>query len=126
MNKGKISFSYLGDSAGDKNLPELEYQVNAIIENKDSEASSLVFEMDYPDFPFIGELVLDLKEGRSKNEKIYFLTCNIIILGEADFLIVADLFYITENDSENFEIIGRFQGKVPDGLKFKICPIIDK
>ena len=126
MNKGKISFSYLGDSAGDKNLPELEYQVNAIIENKDSEASSLVFEMDYPDFPFNGELVLDLKEGSSKNEKIYFLTCNIIILGEADFLIVADLFYITENDSENFEIIGRFQGKVPDGLKFKICPIIDK
>ena len=73
MNKGKISFSYLGDSAGDKNLPELEYQVNAIIENKDSEASSLVFEMDYPDFPFNGELVLDLKEGRSKNEKNHFV-----------------------------------------------------
>lgn len=126
MNKGKISFSYLGDGAGDKNLPDLEYQVNAIIENKDSEDSSLVFEMDYPDFPYNGELVFNLKEGRSENEKIFFLTCNIIVLADADFLIVADLFYITENDTENFEIIGRFQGKVPDGLKFKYCPIIDK
>ena len=27
MNKGKISFSYLGDGAGDKNLPDLEYWI---------------------------------------------------------------------------------------------------
>ena len=46
------------------------------------------------------------------------------LLQIALMLHVADFVWTTENNTENFEIIGRFSGKVPGGLDYKICPTL--
>ncbi len=122
MNPGKILLRYLGDSSGDKNLPQLDFITDAKIVHLDTSDSCIFFEMDYPNFPYNGEMVFNLISTSSANEKLFILTYNVIKLELNEFIVTANFFYLTDNDTENFEIIGRFQGEVPIDLCYSVCP----
>ena len=78
--------------------------------------------MDYPELPFKGLVNFNLDNSRSQYTNLFLYRTNTIVLSPNEFMIVADFVWTTENNTENFEIIGRFSGKVPGGLDYKICP----
>jgi hypothetical protein len=122
MNQGKILIRYLGDGAGDKNLPVLDFISEAKIDNYQNKDSCVIFEMYYPNFPFNGKVIFNLISTRSENERLYILTHNILKIENNEFIVTASFYYLIDNDTENFEIIGRFQGEVPNDLCYSVCP----
>jgi len=126
MNPGKILLRYLGDSSGDKNLPQLDFITDATIGYLDTSDSCIFFEMGYPNFPYNGEMVFNLITTKSANEKLFIFTYNVIKLELNEFIVTANFFYLTDDDTENFEILGRFQGEVPSDLNYSICPSLIK
>ena len=60
MNPGKVLLRYLGDSSGDKNLPVFDYILSAKLFKNDLSESCLIFEIQYPEFPYNGEVYFNL------------------------------------------------------------------
>lgn len=122
MNQGKILIRYMGNSTGDKNLPELDFIVDARIDKNDEKESCMIYEMFYPNFPFNGEIYFNINSTKSEKESIYIHTHHIIKIDSNEFLITSSFYYFVDGDTENFEIIGRFQGEVPKDLFYSVCP----
>ena len=121
-NEGKLLHYYLVDGSGDKNLPVTEIIKHATLGQSEEGNLILTFEVDYPELPFKGLVNFNLHNDKSQYKNLFLYRTNTIVLSPNEFMIVADFVWTTEDDTENFEIIGRFSGKVPGGLDYKICP----
>jgi len=126
MNSGKILLRYLGDSSSNKNLPKLDFIIDAKIGYHDTFDTCIFFKMDYPNCPYNGEIIFNLITTRSINEKLFIYTYNVIKLELNEFIVTANYFYLTDGNTENFEIIGRFKGEVPSDLCHSVCPSLSE
>lgn len=126
MNNGKILIRYMGNSTGDKNLPELDFILDAKVETNEENESCIVYEMFYPNFPFNGKIYFNINSGNAENSKMYIHTHQVIKIESNEFIIASTFYYFVDGDTENFEIIGRFQGEVPNDLCYSVCPSLNE
>ena len=124
-NEGKLLMYYLGGGSGDKNLRELDLVKEVSLLRNDEGILFLSLEIDYPGLPFTGLFNFNLNSGTSQLEPLSLYMINVTKLSNEEFLIYIDFVWSKEGDTENFEVLCRFKGKVPDGLKHKTCPSFD-
>jgi len=122
LNKGKLNLYYLGDGPGDKNFPEAELLKEATLSKGNDGEVILSFEIDYPEFPIRDTIHFNLDTFGSQFDKITLYYLQTVELSENEFMLMANYVWTEPIDLENFEIVARFEGQVPPGLVFKVCP----
>lgn len=122
LNKGKLNLYYLGDGPGDKNFPETELKKVATLSKGKEDEIVLTFEIDYPVFPIRDVIHFNLDTFSSQYDAITLYYLQTVILSDTEFMIVANYVWTEPVDLENFEIVARFEGQVPLGLEYKVCP----
>jgi hypothetical protein len=125
MNDGKLLLYYLGEGSGNTNLQEVDIVKPATLERNHESQLVLSFEIDYPGLAFTGPVNFKLDKGDSQYKDLFLFMFHVAKLSDAEFLIYADLVWNKEDDTENFEVLARFKGVVPEGLKYKVCPSIN-
>ena len=118
---GKLKFYYLGDSSGDKILDLIDKEYDSVIEVI-GENVYLSFNASFLEKPANEPIKFDLNQFTTQFKDVFLFLLNIIKISEDEFLLIADFVWMQgEEDANNFEIIGRYEGDVPKGLKFREC-----
>lgn len=119
---GKVALYYSGNCDGEKVLPDVVIQKKALLTNDETGEVRLYFNLFYPGLPMEGNVSFTLQGFQSNVIDLYIYKVQAIGISREEFLLIIHLFWEKENDTENFELMGRFKGTVPKDIPYRYCP----
>ena len=121
-NLGKVTLYYSGNCDGEKTLPDVVIQKKALLTLSESGEARLYFNLFYPGLPMEGNVSFILQGFQSNVIDLYIYKVQAIGISREEFLLILNLFWEKEDDTENFELMGRFRGTVPENIPYRYCP----
>ena len=121
--EGILRFKYIGDGFGDMNYEVVDLLKSVTLSLNQENKPIMNFNFDYPGFHFKKELVIDFDSGCSQYDEIFlYITAVIKCKDPKTFLVLGTLAWYKDDVVENWSIIIRFRGEIPDGIQYTESP----